>query len=264
VDRNRRGQREAATKEAGVVDITRQWSIYTKRDVPGRWSLVIVVVAALATQLVDVRAANQTYRIDPAKSRATIHVGKAGMFSFVAGHTHEVSGPIESGAIDVDLEAPSRARIRLVIAARDLIVSPAGEPRGDAPKVQEAMDGPAVLDVAHHRDIIYESTSVAVKSTKSNSLDIVATGQLTIRDVTQPISAPVHVEIADRDLAATGHFTIKQSAFGITPISVGGVVAVKDTLEIAFSIVATRYSAERPAEAGRYISGKLRTSINAM
>src|SRR5262249_757234 len=71
----------------------------------------------------SVSGAPQTYRVDPAKSRMTIHVGKAGAFSFLAGHSHVVTGPIESGSIDVDTETPSRARIQLVIASAGLKVS---------------------------------------------------------------------------------------------------------------------------------------------
>jgi hypothetical protein len=41
-------------------------------------------------------------------------------------------------------------------------------------------------------------------------------------------------------LTATGRFSVTQSAFGIKPISVGGVVAVKDALDIEFSIAADR------------------------
>ena len=36
----------------------------------------------------------------------------------------------------------------------------------------------------------------------------------------------------------TGKFTIKQTDFGIKPVSVGGVVKVKDELAISFTIVA--------------------------
>ena len=39
-------------------------------------------------------------------------------------------------------------------------------------------------------------------------------------------------------LTATGKFVIKQTDFGITPISVGGVVKVKNELNITFTIVA--------------------------
>jgi polyisoprenoid-binding protein YceI len=193
------------------------------------WSQTIAPVAGL-----------QSYRVDSAKSHATIHVGKAGAFSFVAGHTHEVTGPVESGSVDVDVEAPSRSRVRLVIAASELKVSAEGEPRGDAPKVQEAMDGGTVLDVAHHARITYESTSVKVQERRGNRLDLVVAGQLTIRDVNQPVTVPVRVELSDGGLTANGRFSIKQSAFGIKPVSVGGVVAVKDALDIEFSISATK------------------------
>jgi hypothetical protein len=54
-----------------------------------------------------------------------------------------------------------------------------------------------------------------------------------VRDVSEPVTAPVRVDIADSVLTATGRFSIKQSAFGIKPISVGGVVAVKDDFSIS-------------------------------
>jgi polyisoprenoid-binding protein YceI len=203
----------------------------------------LVFAAAMATawsQTVGLSAEVQSYRVDPANSSATIHVGKAGAFSFVAGHTHEVKGPIESGSVDVDVEAPSRSRVSLVIAASDLKVSAEGEPRGDAPKVQETMDGETVLDVAHHARITYESTSVTVQERRGNRLDLVVAGRLTIRDVAQPVTVPVRVELADDRLTANGRVTIKQSAFGIKPISVAGVVSVKDALDIEFSISAKK------------------------
>ncbi|HET9834499.1 MAG TPA: YceI family protein [Vicinamibacterales bacterium] len=204
-----------------------------------RYALALAIIVA-AWPAVHVNGASQTFRIDPANSRTTIHVGKSGVFSFVAGHSHEVTGPIESGEVDVDPDSPAQAHIRLVIPASELRVSAAGEPEGDAPKVQEAMNGPKVLDVAHQPRILYESTTVTVKSGRGSALDLIVAGRLTIREATRPVTATVHAEFADKTLKATGRFTIKQSAFGITPVSVGGVVAVKDELQIEFSIVATR------------------------
>jgi polyisoprenoid-binding protein YceI len=189
---------------------------------------------------VGATAADRTYRVDPSRSRATIHVGKAGAFSFIAGHTHEIVGPIESGSIDVDLDALPRSRVTLVIAAAELKVSAKGEPEGDPPKVQEAMSGEKVLDVARHPRITFESTGATLQSRRGTLLDLMVSGTLTIRDVAQPVTVPVHVDIADASLTASGRFTIKQSAFGIKPVSVGGVVAVKDALDIDFSIVAAR------------------------
>jgi len=170
----------------------------------------------------------------------TIHVGKAGAFSFVAGHTHEVSGPIQGGSIDVDLDALARSHVQLTIPSSELQVSAAGEPAGDAPKVQEAIVSEKVLDVQRHPRITFESTGVTLKNRRGNVLELGVAGQLTIRDVAQSVDAPVRVELDGGRLSASGHFEVKQSAFGIKPISVGGVVAVKDALGIDFSIVATK------------------------
>jgi len=205
-----------------------------------RGLLVVVGLAIEAPQWIALSAATRTYHVDPARSRATIHVGKAGAFSFIAGHSHEVGGPIEDGSVEIDVENPSRSHVKLVIAASALKVSAAGEPEGDPPKVQEAMDSEKVLDVARHQRITYESTGVTLKSRQGNVLEAVVSGQLTIRDVTQPVTASVRAELRDGALTASGHFTIKQTAFGIKPISVGGVVAVKDTLEIDFVVAATQ------------------------
>ena len=113
---------------------------------------------------------------------------------------------------------------------------------GDGPRVPSPGFRPfrlATADVdARHRRITFESTGITTKRRTGAALDLVVAGRLTIPDVTQPVTAPVHVEVANGQLIASGRFAIKQTAFGIKPISVGGVVAVKDTLDIAFSIAA--------------------------
>jgi polyisoprenoid-binding protein YceI len=202
--------------------------------------LVIGLMILAAHPSVTDAAANATYRVDASRSRATIHVGKAGAFSFLAGHSHEVSGPIQSGSVDVNPDEPSRSRVQLIIAAADLHVAAEREPEGDAPKVQEAMASDNVLDVAHHPQITYESSAVTLRDRQGSVLNLNVTGHLTIRGVMRDVAAPVRVELGDTELAATGRFSIKQSAFGIKPISVGGVVAVKDALEIEFSMIARR------------------------
>ena len=187
----------------------------------------------------DPRAAGGTYQVDPAKSQVTIGVGKSGVFSF-AGHTHEVSGPIESGSLDIDPGVLSRSHVSLAIATSSLKVSGADEPPADRPKVQAAMESDKVLGVVRYPRITFESTSVAANRPAAPAFDVVVAGRLTIRDVTRPVSVPVHVQLSDRSLTANGRFSVKQTEFGIKPISVGGAVAVKDRLDIAFTIAAQR------------------------
>jgi polyisoprenoid-binding protein YceI len=64
------------------------------------------------------------------------------------------------------------------------------------------------------------------------------TGEVTLHGRTKAVTAPVHVRFDRGSLTATGTLTVKQSDFGIKPVSVGGVVSVKDTLTIHFSVTA--------------------------
>ncbi len=182
----------------------------------------------------------ETFNIEPSMSHAAVQVGKAGLFSFAAGHLHEISVPIDAGSVDLDPGDLARSRIRLTIKAWALAVVPKGEPPNDVPKVQEAMQSEKVLDAARYPTIAFESTAVSVTSRAGSTVDLAVAGRLTIRSATQPVTVPVHVTLTADALTATGKFAVKQTAFGITPISVAGVVVVKDALDISFTIVAHR------------------------
>ena len=181
--------------------------------------------------------AGTSYRVVPEKSSVRIEVGKGGAFGFVAGHTHEVEGPIQ-GRVTADAQNLSTAEIQLTIRAADLRVSGKGEPPDDVPKVQERMLGPDVLDVARFPEITFRSTSVAGGERRDAAADLRVTGELTLHGRTKPITAPVRVRIDGGALTASGTLTVKQSDFGIKPVSVGGVVNVKDALTIHFSVTA--------------------------
>ena len=180
-----------------------------------------------------------SYRVDPKESVVTIAVGKSGAFSFIAGHTHEVTGPI-AGTVDVDAGSLPRSRVHIAIASASLKVSAKGEPPEDVPKVQEAMESDKVLWIARYPQLIFDSAFIAPTKNEPPAMDLTIDGSLTIRDVKRPARVPVHVEIAGNAITVTGRFSVKQTDYGIKPITVAGVVAVKDALDIRFSIVARR------------------------
>ena len=184
---------------------------------------------ALAGSLPLLAAGPRTFTVEPERSRATIEVGKTGAFSF-AGHTHEVDAPLRSGVIHLDTEMPARSDVRLEFNAAAMRVTGKGESADDAAKVQQTMLGDQVLDVKKFPAITFESTSVTARN------DV--TGNLTIRGITRPVTAAVVLKVDGATLTATGKFTIKQTDFGIKPISIGGVVKVKDELAITFTVVA--------------------------
>ena len=179
----------------------------------------------------------RTFTIEPDQSRATITVGKSGLLSFAAGHTHEVTAPAIAGRIAFDSADPARSTVRVTIDAATLAVSTVGESADDVPKIQHTMASEQVLDVARYPTIAFDSTSVAFKHAGIATLDVVVSGRLTLHHVTRDVSVPVAVHINGDELTGTGRFSLKQSDYGITPVSVAGVVSVKDALDINFTIV---------------------------
>jgi len=197
--------------------------------------VVVVIAIALAASAALLGAAT-TYHVVPDRSTVRIDVGKSGAFSF-AGHSHEVEGPIR-GSVKADQGDVTHAQIQLTIRAADLRVSGKGEPAADVPKVQERMLGPDVLDVAKYPEITFRSTSVAAEGHQSGGSPLRVTGEVTIRGRTKQVSALVQVRMEGASLTASGSFVVKQTDFGITPVTIGGVVSVKDAMTIHFTVTA--------------------------
>jgi len=181
------------------------------------------------------RAAERTYVVDAGESRLTIEVDRAGLFSF-AGHRHEVAATGMEGRIVADPDALERSTVSLRLAAGSLRVTGRGEPGEDVPKVQARMESAEVLDVARFPYVLFRSTSVEGREAGS-VWNLRVTGQLTLRDVSRTIVLPLRVALRDDRLEASGQVVIRQREFGLQPISVAGVVKVKNELGIDYKIV---------------------------
>jgi polyisoprenoid-binding protein YceI len=192
----------------------------------------IALAAGPSTRAADV------YEVDPAASTMTIHVGKAGLFKF-AGHEHEVTAPVSSGRIQADTADLARSSVTLTFRAADLRVTGKDEPPADLPKVQEAMIGPKVLDAARFDTIRFTSRAVAGRALPDGIYDLRLQGDLELHGVTHAITVPVRVRrAADGTLSAEGTAVVRQTDFGIKPVSVGGVVNVKNELGLTFRVQA--------------------------
>lgn len=202
------------------------------RAIVGPW--LLIALAATASQ-----AGPATYVVDPAASLVKVHVGKGGLFKF-AGHEHDVLATGMSGHVEVDPERLGGSSVVMSFDAASLRVSEQGEPAGDAPKVQEKMAGPELLDVVHFPTIGFRSTLVAGKQTAPGVYDLEIEGELSLHGVARPLKLKLRVELTERTLTATGQTVLKQTDFGLKPISVAGVVKVKNEVEIAYTIVAQR------------------------
>lgn len=173
------------------------------------------------------------------KSSVRVHVGKSGLLSF-AGHLHEVQAPA-SGTINANPSSLASSSVELTFASARLSVSPEGEPKGDAPKVEEVMRGQSVLDVLRFPEIRFRSKTVIGKPLSPAHYELTITGELSLHGVSREIRVPVKVTIEGSTLIATGETTIRHDQFDMKPVTAGGgTVKVANEIRIDFRIVAER------------------------
>lgn len=195
---------------------------------------VALAVAAAGSAAAEAR----TYVVDAARSQVVVHVGRAGLFKF-AGHEHEVLAPRFAGEIQADAGDLKAGSVRLGFEVGALQVSGRGEPPEDVPKVQAKMVGPELLDAARFPLVAFRSTSVDGREASKGSYELRVAGELSLHGVTRPITVPVRVEVSTDKLVAAGNLALRHTDYGLTPVSVAGVVKVKNEVSIDFRIEAT-------------------------
>jgi polyisoprenoid-binding protein YceI len=194
--------------------------------------------AAVVLCTTPLAAAPRTFVVDPAASSVRIHVGKSGAFSF-AGHTHEVVAPALSGEVTADPADLAASTVGLTFEAAALKVLPEGEPAGDAPKVEEVMRGPKVLDAVRFPSVTFKSQRVSGRDAGGGTYDLELAGEIALHGVTRPITLPVHVEVSGDTLTASGKAVLRHDQFGMQPVSAaGGSVKVKNEIAVEYRIVA--------------------------
>ena len=170
---------------------------------------------------------------------------KGGLFAF-AGHAHEVAAPVATGTIVLPSGNPTQSEVRIEFDAAALKVTGKGEPAGDVPDVQRTMESDRVLDVARFGRITFVSRTIDMLGRASPHLRLRLAGDLTLHGVTRQSMVEVNVDILPDRLTATGTLTIKQTAFGIEPVTAaGGTVRVKDEVEVEFALVGRSGPADR-------------------
>jgi polyisoprenoid-binding protein YceI len=209
----------------------------------------VMAIALLCFALVGSTSAGE-YRVDADASSVIFHVGKTGLMSG-AGHEHDVKASRFNGTVAMDPRSAEGSKLSLSFPSSGLKVIPDKEPEGDAPKVQAAMEGPECLDVKRFPNIEFRSTKVAAKPSGDNAWDVTISGELELHGQRKPITIPAAVSLQGDTLTAKGNAIIKQTDFGITPISAaGGTINVKDELAMGFTIVAEgtgQHPADKPA-----------------
>src|SRR5918995_2122346 len=196
---------------------------------------VLRVLAALV--VLAAAEGPRVYVVAPDDSDVTIRVGKSGLFKF-AGHEHEVVAPALKGEVVADVRDLSRSSVWVTFAAGALRVTGKGEPPEDVPKVQATMVGPKVLDVARFPEITFRSRAVSGRPAGPTAYDLQVTGDLTVHGVTRTLTLPLQVDLNGAALTAAGRAVIRHTDHGMKPVSVAGVVNVRNEIGVEFRITA--------------------------
>jgi polyisoprenoid-binding protein YceI len=201
-------------------------SIWRTPD-PSRAVRIAALALCALTMAPALPAVGRVRAVDVEQSKMTVHVSKHGMFGFL-GDDHDIEAPISSGSYDGDSQTVDIA----VDAAKLRVLDPKLSPqkRND---VQNNMVGPEVLDVARYPTIRFTSKRAVVAGASRSKIE----GELTLHGQTHPVTLQV-TKIDEEHFS--GSATIRQTAFGITPIrAAGGTISVEDAVNVDFEIVLT-------------------------
>ena len=170
----------------------------------------------------------QSRAIDAERSTLTVFAYKSGLFSAFA-DDHTIRAPIAGGSISDS----GTLAVQINVRSADLVALDPNLSASKRAEVQARMVGPEVLDVKQYPDITFAST--AIQPSGAGRWNV--SGQLTLHGTAKPIT----LVVTQQDGRYRGTVLLKQSDFGIKPISiVGGTVKVKDELKVEFDIVAQR------------------------
>jgi hypothetical protein len=186
---------------------------------------VVTALASFAPSVLAGPGSVQQHRIDVQRSTITVHAFKSGLLRAFADN-HVIQAPLADGWV----QDAGAGGVDVIVDARHLRVVDPGAAPGDREQVQARMLGPEVVDATRFPQIRFHSTDVQQ----------VGADRWLVRG-----SFELHGHVHDASIKVVrdhGHYqgetTLRQTDFGITPVSVaGGAVKVKDELVIDFDIV---------------------------
>jgi polyisoprenoid-binding protein YceI len=176
------------------------------------------------------------YVFDKNASRFTVQAFATGMLS-AFGHNPTIGIRDFAGDVQFVVDTYEQAALSLSIDTTSFEVLDEMK-RDDRAKLQQAMNDD-VLDVAHYPTATFVSQQITVQKVSAELLQAKVTGDLTLRGNTQNQSFDARVTLLGAMLRVSGDFTIRQSDYGIKPVSfAGGALRLKDDLKFTFELVA--------------------------
>jgi polyisoprenoid-binding protein YceI len=176
------------------------------------------------------------YVFDKGASRFTVQAFAAGMLS-IFGHNPVIAIRDFEGEVQFDDGTYEHASLGLKVKTATFEVLDEMR-RDDRAKLEQLMRED-VLDIADFPDVLFKSKQISVEKVSVGVLQAKVSGDLTLHGSTQSHSFEARVMVMGTMLRVSGDFSIRQSDYGIKPVSfAAGALRLKDELKFNFELVA--------------------------
>jgi polyisoprenoid-binding protein YceI len=178
------------------------------------------------------------YQINATASRFTVQAFATGILSAL-GHNPRIGIRDYDGEIQFVPETYEKTTVRVTVRSSAMEVLDEMK-KDDRIKLEQEMFE-KVLDVKHFATVVYASKAITVHKLDFDLLQAQVTGELSFHGVTRTHAFDARIASMGTTLRVSGEFWLRQSDYGIKPISfAGGALRLKDEVKFNFELVARK------------------------
>jgi polyisoprenoid-binding protein YceI len=176
--------------------------------------------------------------IESGVSRLSVRATAAGLLS-AFGHSPTFVFSNLSGEVVYNAAAPASSTMRMTIPASSPQLQEDMSEKDKREIMRATLD--EVLEATKYPEIVYECQEVRPRGGKNGPVELELNGRLTLHGETRPQTVIAKIVVMGDLLRANGEFSVRQTDFGIRPVSVGGrMLQLKDELNCTFDIASRR------------------------
>jgi polyisoprenoid-binding protein YceI len=176
-----------------------------------------------------------SYRIDPRASRFTVQAFAEGLFS-AFGHNPRFNAADLSGEVRMAEGNLASASLDFIVNAGSLRVA---DDLSEKDRVEiERMMHDDVLETSRYPEIVFKGQAAGMDRIYEGFYKVKIVGRLSLHGMTREHAIETQVRLVENGLRAEGETELRQSDYGIKPVSVAaGTLKVKDEVKLSFNIV---------------------------
>jgi len=180
-----------------------------------------------------------TYKVVPSQSKFVIYSKTASPLAKLR-HTRELRSSGYTG--NVVFSAPNKpASVTMNVKADSLKTVVRDDLNTSTAARVDLVTKRDILEAPKYPTINFKSTGINVKVNPGGVFKGTLKGNLSLHGVTRPVVVPVSGKVSGNTVTAKGAFTIKQSDYNITLISImGGMLSAENPVTIDFNLVAKK------------------------